>query len=492
MRHSWVYLLICGFGFGIVVESLGNFGLYSGVLYLTAAVLFLIFGIVADHKKSLAISLIFFACALGVARTNLFEYTLPLSVVSPLFNQSVSLDGIVVADPDEREGNTKLTIETTGTNPFRVLVTVDRYPQYAYGDRVHIEGKLIQPQSFSDDGVHVFNYPKWLAKDGVVALMRYPEISPIESGKGSIVLRTLYALKDSFLGKIHRLIPEPESGLLAGLLVGSKQALGSDLQDMFRRAGVVHVVVLSGYNITIVATAFMHMVAFLPKALGATFGALGMILFVLMVGASATAVRATIMALLVLFAQMTGRSTDSIRILLIAAFFMLLQNPYILAFDPSFQLSFLATLGLIVYSPYFEQKLLFIPEKFGIRSVAVATLSTQVMVLPLLLWMNGLFSIVALPVNLLILGFIPFAMLTGFVAGILGFISWWIAIPFAFVTELILRYQLFIIHLFASLPFAAISIPVFPFWAVVIWYGLYAFAFWKKKIKSAGAYAPAD
>ncbi len=491
MRHSWVYLLFLGFGLGIFVASIEHVGLWLAIFLLTFAFVLLIFGTLTNRKRVLALSITFFAFVFGILRINLFESNLPIDSVTPLFGETVSVDGIVIHDPDEREATTKLTIAVSKINgqsaSFRLLATVPRYPEFKYGDRLHLEGKLDEPKSFSEDGVHIFNYPKWLAKDGVVALASHPKISPIESGQGNTVLQNLYRLKDSFLEKIHRLIAEPESGLLAGLLVGSKQALGADLQEIFRRAGVVHVVVLSGYNITIVGAAFMRIFAFLPKLLGTSLGAAGMVLFVLMVGASATAVRATVMALLVLLAQVTGRSSNALRILLIAAFFMVLQNPYILAFDPSFELSFLATLGLILYSPYFERKLVFVPEKFGLRSIAASTISTQIMVLPLLFWMNGLFSIVALPVNLLILGFIPFAMLIGFIAGMLGFISWWIAFPFAFITEIILRYELWIITFFANLPFAAISIPAFPFWIAVIWYGAYAFLFWKRKHKEARA-----
>jgi competence protein ComEC len=475
MRHAWVYPLIIGFALGVLTRSFFTIGILSVCILLFIAFALLILGSYRTNTRAILISLACFSFAFGILRVAVFEANIPYAAVAAFFNTTINAEGVVVADPDERESNTKLTVlvDTVNNAPtsFRILLTVPRYPMFSYGDRIRFDGMLKEPETFSDDGVHIFNYPKWLLKDGIIGTMSFAKVEVLGHGKGDPLFAVLYKIKDAFLARIDRLIPEPESGLLAGLLVGSKQAMGKDLQDTFRTAGVVHVVVLSGYNVTIVASAVMRAFAFLPIVIGTIFGAGAMILFVLMVGASSTAIRATIMALLVLIARMNGRNSSAFRILLIAGFFMILQNPYILAFDPSFELSFLATLGLIIFSPYLEKKLIFMPESFGIRTIMVATLATQAMVLPFLLWMNGLFSIVAVPVNLLILGAIPPAMLLGFISGMIAFISHTVAIPFAFITELILRYQLFIVHLFASFPFAAITIPAFPFWLAALTYG---------------------
>jgi competence protein ComEC len=495
-RHSWVYPVICGFFVGIFFESFYSISTFLlGIFLLIAFVLLFVAG--RKRIALLFIALFIFGAAFGSVRLELKEQSLPKTAVEKYLNETVSIEGIVADDPDQREGNTKLTIDTEsvdGTEEhFRILATVNRYPPFSYGDRVRLKGKLKAPESFTEDGTHIFNYPKYLEKDGILAVTSFGTMELLETGKGNPVLRFLYGIKNTFLQSIHRLLAEPESGLLAGYLVGSKQSLGKDLQDEFRNAGVVHIVVLSGYNITLVATFVFGMFAFLPLLWSTILSAGAMILFVLMVGASGTAVRATLMALLVLLAKMSGRDSDQFRILLIAAFLMVLHNPLILAFDPSFELSFLATLGLILYSPYFEKKLGWVSKRFGIREVVVATLATQVMVLPLLLWMNGIFSIVALPTNLLILGLIPPAMLLGFVGGIIGIISFWAAFPFALLTELILRYQLFIIHFAASIPFATLLLPAFPFTLVVCWYGVYGwflFRSYKRNRTSVGAVSP--
>jgi len=147
-------------------------------------------------------------------------------------------------------------------------------------------------------------------------------------------------------------------------------------------------------------------------------------------------------------------------------------NPLILLHDPSFQLSFLATLGLLLLSEKISARLTFVPEKFLLREVASATLATQIFVLPLLLYQTGNLSLVALPANLFILAAIPGAMLFGFLTGMAGFVSAGIASLFGFITYLFLAYILSAVNFFSHLPFAAVTVPEFPVWVLL---GAYAF-----------------
>jgi len=209
---------------------------------------------------------------------------------------------------------------------------------------------------------------------------------------------------------------------------------------------------------------------FLPRVFATSFGVFSIIAFALMAGGSATVVRASIMALLVIVARLGSRKYDITRALLIAGFIMLINNPAILVFDPSFQLSFLATLGLVYVSPLVEKNLWFITEKAKLREVATATIATQIFVLPYILYQMGTLSIVALPVNLLILVAIPITMLFGLLTGMAGFVSLILATPFAYIAYSLLAYELGIVNWFARLPFASFSVPAFPFAVVILVY----------------------
>ncbi len=181
------------------------------------------------------------------------------------------------------------------------------------------------------------------------------------------------------------------------------------------------------------------------------------------------------MALLVILARATKRTYAITRALFLAGFLMIIYDPEILVFDPSFQLSFVAAFGLIMLSPYFEKLFNFLPNTLGFREVAGATISTQIFILPLILYMMGELSIVSVPVNLFVLVTIPITMLLGFLTGIFSFVSSLVALPFAYGAYLLLMYQLKIVEFFASFSFSAIKIDFFPFWFVIFLYLGYAF-----------------
>ena len=192
--------------------------------------------------------------------------------------------------------------------------------------------------------------------------MFYPSVELIESGHGNIIKRGLFSFKRTFLEKVGKVIPDPQVSLLGGLVVGAKQSLGEKLQEDFRKTGIIHIVVLSGYNVTIVAEAIMRFFSFLPFLFGISVGVIAIIFFAIMTGGSATIIRASLMAILVLLARATGRTQTITRALFIAGFLMLIHNPKILVFDSSFQLSFTATIALIYLAPKIEKHFHLVPN----------------------------------------------------------------------------------------------------------------------------------
>ena len=497
MKYSSFYLSILSFIAGVSFCSIKDFGIYFGVFWLfLAVVLGLIIWLsgreadVSRHILVLPILILFFG--LGLLRCSLSNANQSDYLLSNLVNSEQSLVGVVVDEPDQRENTTKLTltikeIQTSGgpTLPtgqagsislgdrVKILLTVPHYPEFEYGDEISFSGLLERPENFLTESGREFDYIKYLAKDEIFYQMFYPKTELLAQAQGNFIKGKLFALKKSFLEKVRETIPEPEVSLLGGLLIGTKQSLGQKLQDDFRRVGLIHIVVLSGYNVTIIAEFIMGMLSFLPKMIGTSLGALSIVLFAIMVGGSATIVRASLMALLVILAKVTGRVSDMTRALFLAGFVMVLHNPQIVVFDPSFQLSFMATLGLIFLSPKISSFFKFIPEKFYLRETISATISTQILVLPLLLYMMGELSVVAVFVNLLVLMFIPLTMLFGFLTGIFSYVSVWLALPFSYLTYFLLAYELKIVEFFAGLPFATVKVNFFPFYLMVAIYAVY-------------------
>ncbi|TSC83498.1 MAG: hypothetical protein G01um101417_549 [Parcubacteria group bacterium Gr01-1014_17] len=504
MSHdSYLYAGLGGFVAGIFLRSFVDLGTgFTLFFVLLAAVLFFVslfspyplFNSPPMGEKPrqrsgrgggsvIFFSIFLLTAALGMLRYDFADRSALQTALDLHIGQSVSLEGLVISEPDERESVTRFIVAVEKT---KILVTAGREPKYAYGDRLAISGKLEKPRNFTDETtLREVDYVSHLAKDGIYYEIFKPKVEVLAHGEGNLVVEKLFAFKQAFIRNINALIPEPHAALLGGLVVGAKQSLGKKLLDDFRTVGVIHIVVLSGYNITIIAYFIEWLFSRLRKNLRLAVAAGAMILFALMVGASATVVRATIMALLVILARSTGRIYAVTRALLIAGFFMLLHNPKILVFDVSFQLSFLATVGLIYFSPLIEPKVKWITERWGMRQIVVATIATQLFVLPFLLYKTGILSLVSLPVNLLILTAIPATMLLGFMAGIAGFAWNMLALPFAYGAYALLAYELAVVEWFARLPFAAIALTSFPLWLVVAWYAGYGVVIWRLRLRNS-------
>ena len=326
---------------------------------------------------------------------------------------------------------------------------------FFYGDKIKVKGYLLKPENFKTDLNSEFDYVSFLKKNSIFYKVQPISVEYLSSQNGNFIKQKLLNLKRIFLNKIKKMIREPEASLLGGLILGAKEDMGKNLLEDFRKTGVIHIVVLSGYNLSLVADFFMKILSFFGLAISSIFGSLAIIFFTIMTGASATIVRAALMALLIIFAKNSGRTAASIRALFIAAFIMLAFNPMLILYDPSFQLSFMATFGLIILSPKMEKFFSFVPKtKLDFRGILSATLATQIFVLPLILYMMGSVSIISPIVNLLILIFVPLTMLTGFLAVVFSFFSFPLASIFAFISFIFLFYDLKVVEYFANFSFS--------------------------------------
>jgi len=228
----------------------------------------------------------------------------------------------------------------------------------------------------------------------------------------------------------------------------------------------------------------MKLFMFLPQHLGIGVGILAILLFVLMTGGSSTAVRAGAMAILALIARATGRNYDVARALILAGVIMILINPFILVFDVSFQLSFIATVAVIFFAPRVEKYFMWITDSFKLRDIVSVTSAVYVFVLPFILYKMGNLSLVALPANILILPFIPFTMLLGFLTSFAGLFWYGFAVPLGFLSYIFLHYELSVINFFSHIPFSSFSFPNFPLILTLLIYGYFVYRLFGRSIKN--------
>lgn len=479
------YTVTLGFCAGVLLCQFLNFSLYTALFFILLAITCFMFFYIGhiDLHISIAVTLACMALALGTLRALNVE-DVHIGALNPYIEEDVELIGVVATDPawlgDKQNFLLRIErVEGFEIKDARARITLRPYPRVKYGDRIKLEGEFGVPEDFvSEDTGRLVAYEEYLASQGVGYQMIYPEVEVVAGDQGSAVKGALFSLKHTFLGRIGRIVPEPQSALLGGMTVGAEEALGEELEEDFRDTGLIHIVVLSGYNVTIIAEMFMRLASFLPLLLRSLLGSFGIILFALLVGASATIIRASVMALIVVFARLIGRPHHIIRALILAALGMVVINPRIIAYDPGFQLSFLATAGLIFLAPVIEHYISRVPSRFEIKETIAATVSTQLFVLPLLLSMTGVLSTTSLPVNVLALPAVPLAMFAATLIALFSYLGPLIVLPFAILGNFLASYIIRIVEFFAALPFTTLALPSISISAVILWYLVTGMGIW--------------
>lgn len=404
--------------------------------------------------------------------------------------QKFELEGLLLTEPDIRSDEQIIVIDTKqlvfGTSHIqataapaesemyvggsaavvevhgKVRIKGPRYPEFRYGDLLSVTCLLESPQNFEK-----FFFAQVLAKDGIFVLCNRPSIKILARGQGNTFWAAVFWLKNSMLDRINRLFTEPEASIVAGVLLGVRRSIPQSVLDDFSTAGLSHTLAISGYNINLMIAVFgMFFVSSSRRA--RFFGMLGgILLFLLFTGFSGSVIRAAWMGFFVILAKTSGRKGTALHILMLSSFCMVLFNPYVLAFDLSFELSFLATLGLVVCMPRFEKFFEhfhaahpgnffarvpdFLSEGFWV------TMAAQVFTTPLTLFYFGKFSLIAPFANVLFLPFIPWIMLFSFVALVISFVWMPLATPFTILAWICLKILLGGVGIAAKIPWAALQ-----------------------------------
>ena len=397
-----------------------------------------------------------------------------------------TIRGIVVAEPDIRDRRTNLRV---GAHEIRVedqwqdiegtvLVQASRYPQYVYGDELEISGLLETPPELED-----FSYRDYLAHRGIYSLLRRPQIRLLARGQGNPVYAALLAFKESALSTIGAILPGSEASVLAGILLGVDHGIPKNLEEDFKTTGTTHVLVISGYNIAFLAgilTAMGHRLVGKRKA--TPFVLAGIAMYTVLVGADAAVVRAAFMGGLYVLALHYGRQSHALISLMVAASTMTLLDPRTL-WDVGFQLSFAATLGLILLvSPMQEALETWLRKWLSetsikqalnvLNDVLVVTLAAQIMTTPIILYTFGRLSLVSLLTNLLILPAQPMVMVCGGIATLLGLVWLPMGQVVGWIAWLFLTYTVRVVEITAQIPSAAIDIQRPSLIMIWLYYGL--------------------
>ncbi|MCB0211782.1 MAG: DNA internalization-related competence protein ComEC/Rec2 [Anaerolineae bacterium] len=460
----------------------------AGVIALAALFLY------QRDRRIKAGAILALALTAGAFRLTFFQPTFDPSHIA-FYNDTATplkITGIVIDEPDVRDYHINLqlrveTIEAEGIvkeGQGLLLIRAPRYPERFYGDRLTITGKPETPPIFED-----FSYADYLARFGIYSMVRRPQITLIESGQGSPFWTALLTFKHHASQTINRMMAEPYASLLNGILLGIETGIPRGLYEAFNMTGTSHIIVISGSNISLIAGIFLLLgQRLVGKQYAPPLAIIGVIVYTFLVGADAAVQRAAFMGLMYIVAIWAGRPNLAINSLIASAIALSLINPLIL-WDVGFQLSFVATLGLIVLVPPLEHLTFsFLQNRLKTEHVGllmallnellIVTLAAQIITGPLIVYHFGRFSLVSLLSNLLILPVQPPIMVVGGIATLVGMV--WLSLGqlLSWLVWLPLAWSVWIVEQTARLPFASLDLGALPFWLLVLLYAAIAAGIW--------------
>ena len=461
MSPSWYFFFVC---LGLII------GLYlGGLIYLPLMFLYTIFwaGLAVSavsfkrYPAAFFIAVFLLSIAVGLVRSEIFFAHAAAQNITKLISEEHIFHGVVNNPPIHQNKSVRYSFTITSVERVSLPVTGEKidvvarpFPEVAMGDRLILN---CQPRAEEMNG----NFS---------AICLFPEVAV--APRSSYGLKgILSVIKDRYVSSLNRILPEPAAGFVTGLIIGGRSGLSQEWRDALNTTGTAHLVALSGYNVTIIASFIFFILEALAMPRRWRVAAIGIILslFVIMVGAEASIVRAAIMGMLVVIARHVGRPASSRNAIALAAVVMLTLEPTLLAQDIGFQLSFLATLGMIYLYPILEKKTARWPNIFKFKEALLMAVSAEIFVTPLILYYFERLSLVAPLVNMLVVPSVPFIMLFGFLGGLMGLIAVPLGQIAGFGGWLGATYVLGVIRLASRLPLAAVSFSV-DWWSLIIYY----------------------
>lgn len=399
------------------------------------------------------------------------------------YNKTVIISGYVDSEVEiDSQGKAKFILKTNKIEYLdssknikgRLIAYISKNTgnTLKYRSRVKFQSVIEEPKAATNPGG--FDYKRYLASISSSGTVYLPDFSAIElhgNKGGGFVQKLGINIKKKVLGIIEYSLDENQAGLLSGMLIGYKDGLGEAAYTAFSKAGLTHIMVASGMNVAFIILPF----AFLFKKLRvnnftaniATISIL--ILFVFITGFSASVVRAVIMGVIILTGKIIMRETDIFTSVSAAAIILLFLNPFTI-FDIGFQLSFGATISLVLFYPslkkFFDHK--YVPNL--VSDTLAATIAAQIGVVPITLYYFNSFSTISILSNLLVVPLVQIITIIGFIMVFAGLLNTYMAVLIGYINNTFLSFVLFITEYTSKIPYASLKLTTPPMTLIIIYY----------------------
>ena len=379
--------------------------------------------------------------------------------------QVTELTGKVITEPIQKNEKQQFILEVYNVDgkdikKEKTLVYASTAYNIEYGDIVFVSGKLNVPEK--PIFPYIFDYNLYLQRENIYTIFYQQNFELIEKQPSKIKQISL-KVKNNIERKIDNFFNPSVSSVLKSMITGNKSSLDKDIKEDFINTGLIHILVISGLHIGFCAVIFM----FCFKLLGLKLNYIyiltipALFFYVLLTGANPPAIRAAIMLSCLLVALMLNREPLIYNALALSALVILIFNPQSL-FTASFQLSFLATFGLLYLYPKFSMCFGKIKNKYikYVWDIACVTISAQIALIPLLVFYFGKISMVSFILNLIIVPVIPVIISLFFVFYISTFVSYYVSLAVSLLLSYLLKFILYVINYSASLDYSVVFFAV--------------------------------
>lgn len=353
---------------------------------------------------------------------------------------------------------------------YDIQIRVPLYPEYEIGEILILSGKVTEPKVIlPHEGDSFFDYRAHLHTKDVGSEMFYPSV---ERCTTTILTFTekLVRVKNSFVESIQMYVAAPASSLASGMLFGASD-FSKELTETFRVAGLSHIVVLSGFNIAIVISATLIVLSFLPLVLRLLLATLAVGIFVVMVGGEPSVVRATLMSLVSLLAMFFGRQYVARQALILSLLVIVMYEPLLVLHGVSLHLSFLATAGIVYGNEIVSRVFTRVPFR-TLREILTTTTSAYIATLPYILYTFGSASLYGFFANIIVLPFVPLAMLLSFCVVVSALFSTTLAALFGAATSVLVSGILLVARTIEAAPYASVSYTISFSWMCFLYGGM--------------------
>lgn len=373
----------------------------------------------------------------------------------------ISATAVVIKGPSEGEYNYKYTVKArTGkykNKKFIVYINKKNKKLLEYGDLIEIKGEYSAPEVARN--YKGFDYSQYLKTLNIYGTIKVEESKIINKNQLSPILISINNIKEKMIDNANRNMPKRTANLLLGILIGERDNIQEDIIKSFRTANLSHILAVSGAHTSYIILGLTYIItkSKAPRRIGHIITIIILLLFIIITGASYSVIRACIMSIITISAKLFYKKENFFISICVSLFIILIQNPFAIN-DIGLKLSFLGTIGIIVFNKNITELFIRIKIKENIAKVLSLTISAQLMIMPITILNFNTFSVTFFISNILASPLLGIIIILGFIGIFVSFVLNPISKILFFILNLFLELLIFISEIVTKIPGSSILV----------------------------------